>query len=107
MDNKIEENRQQIQAKLEEILGSSNVYFQPPETKKMEYPCFRYERVNGTHTYADNRTYRFTPQYEVTFISRDASPSIITDVVDSFQMVRYNRHFTVDNLHHDVFIIYK
>lgn len=34
MANKIEENRQQIQAKLEEILGSSNVYFQPPETKR-------------------------------------------------------------------------
>lgn len=107
MANKLEENRQKIHTKLVEILGSDNVYFQPPETKKMSYPCFRYERVNGTHTYADNKTYRFTPQYEVTLISRDAVPEIIEDVVKSFEMVRYNRHFTIDNLHHDVFIIYK
>ena len=28
--------------KLKEILGSNNVYFQPPDNLKMVYPCIRY-----------------------------------------------------------------
>lgn len=107
MANYLEENRMKIHDVLVDLLGSENVYFQPPESFKMEYPCFRYTRSLGEQTYADNKTYRFTPQYEVTLISRDPAPGIIKDVVESFEMVRYNRHFVIDNLYHDVFIIYK
>lgn len=107
MDNKMEISRLKVDEKLRELLGSDNVYFQPPETVKMNYPCFRYTRSSGNSSYANNESYRFVPQYEVTFISRDPAPSIITDVLESFQMAAYNRHFVIDNLYHDVFIIYK
>ena len=33
--------------KLKEILGSSNVYFQPPDNLKMVYPCIRYRLEGG------------------------------------------------------------
>ena len=39
---------------LKEILGSDNVYFQPPESYKMEYPCIVYERSALTTRFADN-----------------------------------------------------
>ena len=29
--------------KLKEVSGYKNVYFQPPESLKMSYPCIRYE----------------------------------------------------------------
>ena len=31
--------RQELQTKLEDILGGRHVYFQPPESTKMEYPA--------------------------------------------------------------------
>lgn len=107
MPNLMESSRMKVYNKLRDILGSDNVYFQPPETVKMSYPCFRYTRSSGNSNYANNETYHFTPQYEVTYISRDPAPSIITDVLEGFQMASYNRHFVIDNLYHDVFIIYK
>ena len=36
--------RYELQAVLEGILGSGNVYFQPPENLKMRYDCIVYER---------------------------------------------------------------
>ena len=34
--------RLELQNKLEELLGSRHVYFQPPESVKMEYPAIKY-----------------------------------------------------------------
>ena len=39
--------------KLKEILGSNNVYFQPPDNLKMVYPCIRY-RLEGGNAFPDN-----------------------------------------------------
>ena len=36
--------RLELQSKLEEILGSRQVYYQPPETVKMEYPAIVYRQ---------------------------------------------------------------
>ena len=35
-------NRLDLQKIFEDILGSKNVYFQPPESLKMKYPAIRY-----------------------------------------------------------------
>ena len=42
-------SRIKLQAKLEELLGSRNVYYQPPETLKIEYPAIIYSksRINS------------------------------------------------------------
>ena len=50
-DTVMETRRLELDADLRALLGSTNVYFQPPETKKLKYPCFIYERVLGEHTY--------------------------------------------------------
>ena len=38
--------RIELQSKLEELLGSRQVYYQPPETVKMEYPAIVYSKSN-------------------------------------------------------------
>ena len=63
--------------KLKEILGSNNVYFQPPDNLKMVYPCIRYRLEGGNAEYADNVTYRFSRQYELVFIGKDPDSEII------------------------------
>ncbi len=36
------------------LLGSDNVYFQPPPTVKMQYPCIVYKRDYLNTEFADN-----------------------------------------------------
>jgi len=95
-----------LQNELKEILGSDNVYFQPPSNVKMHYPCFVFERGSGSQSFADNKTYRFTKRYKLTHIGYDPDDDIVETVVRHFSMCRYDRHFVNDGLQHDAFDLY-
>lgn len=82
-----------------------NVYFQPPESKKINYPCIIYERRNIDQQFADNIPYAQKTRYTVTVISRDPDDPIV-DAVSQFPYCLYDRFYTADNLNHDVFNIY-
>jgi len=92
---------------LEKTLGSSNVYFQPPTKLMMKYPCIVYNRgeADARASYADNLLYRIKGAYTVTVIDADPD-SLIPDKVQALLYARFNRHFTADNLNHDVFTLY-
>ena len=97
--------RIELQALLEKLLGSRNVYFQPPESVKLKYPGIVYE-ISGIQTdLADNRIYRSRKRYAVTVIDKDPD-SEIPDKLQDLDYCDFDRHFTVDNLNHDVFILY-
>lgn len=38
-------NRLNLHEEFATLLGSNNVYFQPPESVKLNYPCIKYSRV--------------------------------------------------------------
>lgn len=88
-----------------EILGSRYVYFQPPESKKIKFPCIIYERNNGDTEYAGNNPYRFQVSYKVTLVDRDPDNDALLGLA-SLPMSRFDRHYVSDNLNHDVFNIY-
>lgn len=90
---------------LRNLLGTTNVYFQPPETIKMSYPCIVYERASGDTKFADDIPYIRHKKYNVTVIDRDPD-SEIPDRVATLPMCVFDRHFTSDNLHHDVYVLY-
>lgn len=97
--------RLNLQKILEEILGSRNVYFQPPENIRMVYPCIVYGLSDVDSKYADNLLYSFRKKYTVTLASRDPD----TDLVDKLlklPMCSFDRSFVSDNLNHYVFDIY-
>lgn len=100
------EKRLELHAKLKEILGSDFVYYQPPGTKKMSYPCIRYERDRGQHTYADNRTYIYRQAYQLTYIDPNPDNDMMEKLIDNFEEINFNRHYVADNLNHDVFVLY-
>lgn len=90
---------------LEEALGSNHVYFQPPESMKLVYPCIVYSRVGMSPIYANNKLYCKHNKYQVTVI--DKSPvSEIPDRIFSLPFSSFSNHFTSDGLNHDVFNIY-
>ena len=87
------------------VLGSRNVYFQPPESVKMGYPCIVYERSEIRSKHADDKPYLQSNAYTVTVIDRDPD-SLLPAKIAAFPLCSFNRHFTSDQLHHDVFKLY-
>lgn len=98
--------RLELQSELESVDGVSAVYFQPPESVKMEYPCIVYSVRSGDSIYADDGTYRYDKGYDVTVIDRDPDSRIPDLIATTFPYCRYDRHYVSDNLHHDVFVIF-
>ena len=98
-------NRLDLQAELEELLGSRNVYFQPPASVRINYPAIIYTRSDIDNTFADDSVYMQSHFYEVTVIDEDPDSKIV-DAVSKLPTCRFSRHFTSENLNHDTFIIY-
>ena len=90
---------------LRNLLETPNVYFQPPETIKMKYPCIVYERSSANTRFADNSPYIYKKRYTVTVIDKNPD-SDIPDKIAHLPMCTFDRHFTSDNLNHDVFTLY-
>lgn len=90
---------------LREILGSDNVYYQPPESKKLNYPAIVYSRERIDNRLASNKVYKQDRAYRLTVIDKNPDSEII-DKISSLPMCTFDRHFTSDNLNHDVFTIY-
>jgi hypothetical protein len=99
------ETRQDLQAVLEGLQEGVSVYFQPPTNGQISYPAIIYNRYNLSSHYADNVPYNRRIRYQITVIDRDPD-SLIPDKVGSLPMTVFDRHFTADNLNHDVFNTY-
>lgn len=102
----IEDRRLELHEELCTILGSRNVYFQPPGSLRMSYPCIRYQRDRGQHQYADNKTYIYRQAYQLIYIDPDPDNDVVEKLINHFQLINYNRSYTADNLNHDVLILY-
>ena len=98
-------NRLELHETLCAVLGSRNVYFQPPANVRMVYPAIVYSRNDIRNTFADNSTYIQSYSYEVIVIDKNPDSGIV-DRIASLPMCRFNRHYTSDNLNHDVFTLY-
>lgn len=99
------DKRLQLQTLLEELLGSGNVYFQPPESTKMDYPAIVYNRDYQSVFFADNTPYHRRLRYQVTVIDRNPD-SLIPDRVAELPLTTLVRHFTLDQLNHDIYDVY-
>lgn len=83
----------------------AKVYFQPPPTVYMSYPCIRYKFENNNERHADNRAYIKKKRYTLTFI--DTNPdSRFPDLLDELEYCSLDRQYSSDNLYHWVFTIY-
>ena len=94
-----------MQSKLEELLESENVYYQPPESKKMEYDAIRYFKRNIRSKFADDKRYSNMDCYELIVIARRPDHPVIKKLLE-LPYCSYDRHYVSDNLHHDVLTLY-
>lgn len=96
---------QKLQSKLEELLGSRNVYYQPPESVKMAYPAIRYSKKKPNTKYASNIKYSKRNCYELIVIDRLPDNDVIEKLLE-LPYCSFDRHYTSDNLNHDVLTLY-
>lgn len=97
--------RLELHSKLVELLGSENVYYQPPESVKMQYPAIRYSRKDIESEYANDTKYLNHNKYELIVIDRKPDNEVI-DKLLQLPYCSYDRPYVADNLNHDVLTLY-
>lgn len=98
-------SRLELQSKLEELLGSRNVYYQPPENIKMLYPAIVYSKDDIDIKYADNNNYNKINKYNIIVIDKLPDNSVINKILE-LPLSSYDRHYNEDNLNHDSMTLY-
>lgn len=98
-------NRPDLQTLLEDILGSRNVYFNPPEGVKMKYDAIRYKRTKIESIFANNSVYKQDNCYEIIAIYRNPD-SDLPIKLSRLPKCSHDRQYKSDNLIHDVFTLY-
>ena len=98
--------RVDLHTELETILGSKNVYFQPPPSVKMNYDAIRYNLGGKDIKRANNKLYFYTNQYDGVVITRDPDTTIPDRLLSHFEMCSFGSPYTADNLNHYPFTLY-
>ena len=94
-----ESSRLELHENLCSLLGTRNVYFQPPATVRMKYPCIVYELQSMTTWHAANKPYAIHDGYRVIVIDQDPD-SILPKKIAEMQGARAARPYVSDNLYH-------
>ena len=97
--------RIELQSKLEEFLGSGNVYYQSPPSTGMKYPAIMYSKSKIDSTYADNRKYSMNTRYDVIVIDKRPDNPVI-DKLLGLPYSTHDRQYKSDNLYHDSITLY-
>jgi hypothetical protein len=87
------------------ILGTRNIYFQPPSGERMSYPCIRYNLSIIESMFANDARYLNKCCYEVIVIDEDPD-SEIPDKVLALPLCGFDRFYTADDLNHWVFKLF-
>ena len=101
-------DRIQVQKLLEKVLGSNNVFYQPPSGAKLSkvgYPLIIYSLKRMQHDPADNISYIQNNAYDVILVHIDPDCGI-ADELSKLPMCYHERRYTSENLYHDAFTLY-
>jgi hypothetical protein len=101
----MDQRRLDLQDLLVILLGSNNVYFQPPSNLKLKYPCIIYKRDDTDIKFSNNQPYTNMTRYLVTVVDTEPDSEIHKKVA-KLPMCSYSRFYTADNLNHDVYNLY-
>lgn len=98
-------SRLELQSKFEELLGSRNVYYNPPANITIKYDCIRYSLNGMQNTHANNNKYSKMKRYDGIVISKQSDPEVFDKILD-LQYCSPGTPYKADNLNHYPFTIY-
>ncbi len=98
-------SRLELQSTLEKLLGLKHVYYQPPESLRMEYPAIVYSKSKIDTEKANNSTYLTRKRYDITVIDKRPDNPVIDKLME-LPYCSYDRSYKSDGLNHDVLTLY-
>ena len=98
-------SRLELQTMLEDILGSRNVYYQPPSSVTMNYPAIVYAIDGIDNSFANNQVYSQSYSYQITVMAEDPDSEIV-ETISKLPKCRYVRQFASDGLNHTIFKLF-
>lgn len=98
-------SRLNLHEELCSVLGSRNVYYQPPSGVKMKYPAIRYSLDKRNLTYADGVVYNSRKAYQVIVIDTDPDSELPDILETNFQAISFENNYVSDGLYHTVYVI--
>lgn len=99
-------DRLDLRDKLRDLVGSKNVYFQPPEGTRLSYPCIIYHLSGRKSKYANDDRYKNEIAYDIQIIDEDPDSLLPERLENAFTYASFSRFFVVDNLNHWAYRIY-
>lgn len=93
--------RIELHNQLKTLLGSDNVYYQPPENIKIQYPAIIYAKKNIDVINANDSIYYKNIDYSITVLDTRPDNKVI-DKILSLNNARFERHYFMNSLNHDV-----
>lgn len=99
-------DRKDLGKMFRKILENDNVYFSPPSSKEMKYPCIRYNLSSATSQFADNGPYLVNLRYEVVLITKTVNNFELLEKILNLPMTSMDRMYCADGLSHYVFTMY-
>lgn len=99
------DSRLNLQADLESLLRSRNVYFQPPESIKMNYPAIVYALESIKNLRANGGVYLSNRKYKVILIDPDPDSEFV-ELLNKLPHCKFITHYTSNNLNHFVYSLY-
>jgi len=98
-------SRLELHEELCKLLGSRNVYFQPPSSVKMKYPAIVYSLDNLENRHANDSVYTTNVRYSLTYIDTNPESEKVLEI-SKLPYCRFNRFYISDNLNHYTYTIY-
>jgi hypothetical protein len=91
--------RQQLHKALKD-LGITNVYFQPPENVKLNFPCIIYKTSKLETEQADNVPYAISTKYNVLYITKDPDDPMVERLAWEFPTIVHINSYVNETLYH-------
>jgi hypothetical protein len=99
-------SRLKLHDELCKILGSNNVYYKPPASLRMQYPCIKYSLSGIDTRRANDKNYSMMNCYEVIVIDYDPDSQTHMKLLEHFEMCSFDRNYPSDGLNHNVLTLY-
>lgn len=98
--------RVDLQKELEHLLGSKEVYFQPPNKITMRYPAIVYHLDRIDTRSSDNQHYALFTRYSLVFMTKDPDSPTTAEILLHFPRSSLDRSERSGNLYHHYFTLY-
>lgn len=103
----LEEKRIKMHNRFKELLESNEVYYNPPDGKKIKYPCIIYKDKNFDIRYASDKAYKYDRVYQVSLIGSRPIDDLKNKLLLELSYIRFDNSFVSDNLYHYVYTKYE